>query len=753
MRLAALDTETYAVRPGLAAPPLVCVSWADDEGSWVRGGAEDEIEAAVAHVRRALEDPTQHIGGCNLAYDLAVLTAHDNTLGTLIFSALDAGRLHSTDILEALHDSARGLMLREASGSPIFAYSQELLERRYLGLDRKDAKHGQDSWRLRYGELDGIPTAEWPMEARQYPIDDAEGALALLKIQLATDRQNKQCEAAEVRAAYALQLLSCRGIRTDVGMVARVVGDLHKRHEESRRQFFASGLVRVKTADRGDVLAGKVDDIPDAWLADQAVTLRALAGPGPGLEWVGRRLEDLTSARKALARGKSLRYATDTKRLAELVQEAYQGDAPPTDTGRVSTSRDTLDESGNELLEEYADAGPGEKHLAAFAGVLKQGMTVPINPSINVLVATQRVSMRAPNLMQLPRGGGIRECFVPRGFSAPHRADRMVLLSVDYGGLELATLAQVCYTLFGHSAMREALNLGRDLHLQLAGSFKGLTYEQAQALRKAKDKTIGNLRQAAKPVNFGLPGLMGPAKLVLTARKQGVRFCELAGLSHKCATNPKVTRYKGRPIPPTCTVCLELATEYREVWRRTWPEMVDYLDLTVRLAEACERGEPFPSFGDGMLRLETSANAASNHFFQNLAAQGAKRALYRLTREARTDRSSVLWRSCYPVVFIHDEIIAEVREDVAQEVAQRVSAIMVDTMRELTPDVAVTAPPAFARRWFKGMEDVRDSRGRMRPWWPPDGSPRKGGETESQWLERTWGWAPDREMMLADLQA
>jgi hypothetical protein len=155
-----------------------------------------------------------------------------------------------------------------------------------------------------------------------------------------------------------------------------------------------------------------------------------------------------------------------------------------------------------------------------------------------------------------------------------------------------------------------------------------------------------------------------------------------------------------------------------------------------------------------MLRLDPSAGAISNHFFQNLAAQGAKLALVRLTRECLTDRKSVLYRAARPVVFVHDEIITELREDVAHECAERQAEVMIAAMRELVPDVRISAVPALARRWFKSMEDVRSADGRLRPWWPPDGVSAKPGEsTEAHRARalREWTWAPDQVTMRQDL--
>lgn len=319
--------------------------------------------------------------------------------------------------------------------------------------------------------------------------------------------------------------------------------------------------------------------------------------------------------------------------------------------------------------------------------------------------------------------------------------------SVDYASLELATLAQCCINLGFPSAMAEAINAKQDLHVRMAARVLGWTYDATLAKYKAKDPDISDVRQSMKPVNYGLGGLMGPPKLVFTARKDGIYFCENAGVSKRtdgpgsgCHKQPRLTRWgKGQhayTIAPTCGECLELAKKYKALWYEEFPEMVDYHACTTRAAALCEDGEPLESFGTGMLRLERNPNAASNHFFQNLAAQGAKHAAWLISKESYTDRSSVLFNNLRIVVFVHDETLCEVREAVAHEAAIRQGVLMVEGMKQYVPDVRIEAEPALMRRWFKGADKAFDRNGRLKPWWPKD-----------------WSWGPDQKQMEIDRAA
>ncbi len=294
-------------------------------------------------------------------------------------------------------------------------YSLAFLEARYLGEDRSEQKRGPDAWRLRYGELDGVPLEEWPEDAKAYPRADAYGTWRVAQAQLAQHppdspeyRQNLRCLPAEMRAGLMLALASTWGMRTDPTLVPSVVAEVKAKHEESRRLFFDSGIVRVrpcgkkKNRETGLSEYERADDIPKEWL------LEALAKDPTS--------DDLRKAIAALDKGVGIRWAEDKKVLAARVVEAYGGSAPLTESGGISTARDTLAESGDELLEAYAEEGENEKLLSTYVDVLEQGTSVPINPRTKTILVTGRVSYSKPNLQQLPRAGMIRQCFVPRNF-------------------------------------------------------------------------------------------------------------------------------------------------------------------------------------------------------------------------------------------------------------------------------------------------------------------------------------------------
>ena len=392
---------------------------------------------------------------------------------------------------------------------------------------------------------------------------------------------------------------------------------------------------------------------------------------------------------------------THTKTIQQAVSVAYDFKPPTTEKGTIATDRDTLEESGDERLESFSELSVYKKTLGTYIGALKAGCDKPLVFRENVLLASGRASYSGV-IQLLPRSGELRECFVSRLGT--------VFCSVDYSALELATLAQCMFWLVGSNKMEQAINAGRDLHSVFASSMLGVSYEEFSALLASKDKRAVAYRQAAKPCNFGFPGGMGVDTFVLSQRKVGIRFCEV--LHGETCGVVKVLKWGKRAIKPTCKRCLEIAQGLREDWFKAWPEITEYFAFVKNRLEIKGGLEQFVSKRyRGSLRF----NSACNTLFQGLAADGAKHALYNLSKTCYLNQASPLYNS-RPVIFVHDEIITELLEDKAHDAAFEQARIMIDSMREFVPDVAIKAKPALMRRWYKKAEDVYNAQGRLIPW-------------------------------------
>lgn len=492
---------------------------------------------------------------------------------------------------------------------------------------------------LSFHTVVGKPPELWTPEQRRYASLDTEAVLAIYNLQERSKyaEHMHRWEHFEAVSHFCLRLMEAWGIRADPEWWALLKADVDIKYAKLQSWFKELGVLR-----------------PDG--------------------------------------------TKDKKRLQDLVFEAYRGKPPRTDKGAISTDRQALKESGDPTLERLTGDGPVEKIVTTYGKVVETAAKGVYNPRYNVLVRSGRTS---GNFQQWPRGGPaapeevnrLRACFIPRpGY---------VYCSVDFTGAELVALAQVCYKLLGYSNIRDALNNKQDLHLRLAARFMGITYDKAQELKKIKDSTLGASRQSAKPVNFGVPGLMGPERLAESAHAGFTFFCELSGV--RC----------GEKCPgSSCRECIKLAQEYIKGYHQEWPEVKEYHKHILS-----HTTDPFPAPLTGFLRGKVKGSEACNFPFQHLTSRMAKSALMTLAKECYTNPKSPvygvrLWG------FAHDEILAEVPEDRAPEAADEMCRLMLKAAQPWVPDVYLTAEPALMRRWWKGAECVRDSNGVLQVWEP-----------------------------------
>ncbi len=359
----------------------------------------------------------------------------------------------------------------------------------------------------------------------------------------------------------------------------------------------------------------------------------------------------------------------------------------------------------NELiLHEVGERSGVEKLLGTFVPVLLQGTRVPINPRWNTLVATGRTSASRPNLQQLPRKGGVRECFIPR--------PGHWFIGADYSFVELCTLAEFCYWKFGFSKLGDAINAGMDPHLLFASNLMGITYQEAEALQAAGDETIAEMRQASKCADFGYPGGLGAES-----------FREYAKATYGVV------------------LTAQRAAELKIMFYQLWPEVKLYHRYISSLSNTSHEFAITQLYSN-RVRAGCVYTAGANSFFQGLAADGAKLAGWMLMREmylpepykiTRPERLLPFVKMAVDVlhvpgpsplygsrttVFAHDEFIAESEQEKAPEAADRMSKVMVECMQIYTPHVKIRSEAVIMRRWLKGAKPVRDASGRLQPWEP-----------------------------------
>lgn len=466
----------------------------------------------------------------NAAFDFWVVDRHLRECGRhdalrAWWAACGAGRMHDTMRLDQL--------LRLAAfrrGQP--GQAADWLRQRDLGAVAREYARleldKQDPYRLRYGELIG---ADWSAAepgffqyAAKDPLATALVWRRLHERALALRRRVDGCrgrevrpgcweaygpltESLQVRGAVALAAAGRRGMRVDGraarGFEAAVRGELAGRLAEMRLhapevfvyedECTAGGAVRKR---RGDPAQGSLfgDLTPEP--AGRRVMLTAKSNtPRMKKAELARRLE-ATAARLGVPAVKS------------------QGK-----TGGTSLS-----------AKAWAPHARHDPFLAAWSALAKQAKLLgyvaamagdcEVHPRYNPLLKTGRVSAYSPNFQQAPRSADFRRLFVAR--------DGRLLLTADYSFIELRTLAAVCLARYGKSVLADVIRGGMDPHSHTAAMISGRPYEQvllyaglAKGDPREKDPDCApcrQARQAAKALNFGLPGGLGAARLAAYAK-------------------------------------------------------------------------------------------------------------------------------------------------------------------------------------------------------------------------------------------
>lgn len=623
--LIALDTETYLIGPGYSAPTMVCCSWATAHGR----GLEREPPAPEVF--------EHHTVFANAPFDLAVFMVANPALTRPIFDALDAGRIHDVQTRQKLADLRDGCF-SHAKG----AYSLAGLVGRHLGI--KLAK--EDTWRLRYHDLDHLPTAQWPADAVEYALDDAKATLDVFEAQemreIEIGREGTFAdEAAQVRAHMALHLMTCRGMRLDAAHLRKTQAYLEARIDQLAPEAYPYVWC---------------DPATDTYKVRQKLVRPAVA------KALGGRAKLVPAAFKRVRDGQSTREAEVTAGNVVMDAESLKTAASMSDDPQLKAISDF--KTAQKLLSTYVV--PYSRLLCPADGGSGIGIA---QPQFQILVETGRTSAYSPNVQNLPKGSAIRRCFTAR--------PGHVLIACDFAAAELHTLAQTCLTVVGYSKLAEALNAGLDPHLEFAANhFLNVPYAQALAAKEAGDKDTKEARQVAKAANFGFPGGLGAMAFRFYAANYGARLT------------------------------LFQAEQVKAQYERQWPEVSKYHEI-VKRGLARYGTLKLPS---GRYRANVTFTQAANTGFQGPAADGAKAAAWAVTRTCFLDHDSPLFGVRPVNFVHDEVIVEcpEDRAHEAALELQRVMSD--EFTRVATPDVPTPAEATIMRSWTKADPVWRDGR-------------------------------------------
>ena len=731
--------------------------------------------------------------GHYIAFDISVMAAADPTTLAWAMMALAEGRITDVKIREMLIQNGYGKLKDDDKGGKGPDFSLAGIVKSRLHRDIKATKTGDDVWRLRYHELDGIPLHMWPQQAIDYPLDDAEDTLLCALDQAPYDAPRRttdgypvttpRCgvvnEAPQVRADLSLSLMGAWGLRVDAETHELWGMEIEQKIQAVMPYARAAGIIRPDGTMARARLQQLVFEDYKLRIAERAeLEASGLMGED-AVDDIAPLLTD--GAEKKIKEGK-------------LTREDAEADLK-----NYSTEKEVLIQCEHvKIRVEHADGrveyAPVVKMWGETAFMLRMRSTY-YEPSglgifyamlydFNVLVSTGRTSGRKPNKQNPPRKGRYREQFVAR--------KGRIYCSVDYSAVELCTLAQIHYWVFGSSKLRDAINAGEDPHAMLGAKLAGVSYEEFKSwLKKGhpKQKIAKSVyRQVAKIANFGLPGGMGAAKFVKSAKDS--YDTDLAEVAYIIGALPESTFRCDRATHSPKVAAVLFAKHLIREWKEYWTEAPQYMDL---IGQQCRYGGDFTFIQPISQRARGGCGYCdgNNSGFQGLAADGAKAACWLLSilcylppeqavdvfmasippvnhtdhdKTPRFDRAQVeKWaRALYgvrPVLFVHDEVIAEGPEHTADQWARAMSEVMVAAMRMYTPDVKISAEPALMYRWYKAADPIYID-GVLVPWEPWIENSRKIGGFEailekldtSKWLYglRLGGVLVDRQEVMAE---
>jgi hypothetical protein len=553
----------------------------------------------------------------------------------------------------------------ESAGRPP-AWNLEYVAKDLLGVEHSKA----DSPRRHYSSLIDAPLFRWSEDEEEYATVDA-----ILPVQIY--REQLQCPptelaptvegsrvvnlAEQVAFSFAAKLMQSWGMRTDALSVRNL--------KETLSAEVARAMNILASETLSEIDGERVSQPWEPLVRDTGSrNMKAIKGRVtlayngfPPLTAKGLELQD--------------------KAMQEGVWEELSQDLGFW-TKYAATNSDTLVDSGDPALQLLGRVLSSMAELNNFIPILENGTKYPVTPSYKTLQVTGRTSCSRPNMQNLPRRKGVRECFVAR--------PGQVLLFCDYDSLEIRTFAQTCLDVVGRStfATYYAKDPHWDPHSWFGANLIGLDYDEFLARKAEGDKEVKNARQLAKIPNFGIPGGMGWRTMVEYAHAYGVELSE------------------GE------------ARHLYDLWMELCEEADDYFGLVSEATgdwghkiHLCHRS--------GRQRGGCTYTQYANNGFQGPAADLAKDATFKVSRECYTDESSPLY-TCRPVQFIHDELILECPEDRVAWAGPRLAEIMVNVGKEWCPDVPLTAETAAAKFWSKDAVPVYNEHGLLIPWTPSD---------------------------------
>jgi hypothetical protein len=633
----AFDTETYLIGPGQIPPKLVCGSFAEIDVAPV--GHLLDSKDTVSLLGDLLSDDETSIVGANLAFDIFVSSRACPELLPLWIKKANEEKLHDVLLRQALIDISRDRFMHR--------YNLGDLSEMYLKINLDKT---EDSWRLRYSELDGLPVSQYPAAAVKYAILDAECTARLYTRQ---ERDNfspyfpgqkpLKDEPNQVKASIWLTATSNNGLPVDASKVYLLAQEYEGRAIELQEILLEQKLLKRKVSRNMSVLKALPADSPLIPLS------KKWKEEPPELIEAGVLRVEISKDTKATSKrlADSLRSQGMVPRRTDAFKASESG---PYDC--IALDREACSLSDDPVMKAYSEYSSIAKSLSNDIPMLQASANWGgrVHTHFTTLRATGRTASSAPNIQNFSRKGDTRACVVPE--------DGYGLIETDFKALELRTFAQIVIWMFGKEASKLAKVLNKpdgedDVHSMSVSLLEGMPY--AEVFKRKKEKEIDNKRTAMKGAIFGKLGGLGAETFIVYAKMN-------YGLTLTPETSKKL------------------------LWdiQQAWSEIKRYLDTVNTWAR---EGGKFDVVQPATHRLRAGCTycSAANSPFQGLGADIAKRAGWYVWCETVTP-GTVLY-GARTVNMVHDSIMLEAPLDRVDECMKRQEELMCKAQAEFLPDV------------------------------------------------------------------
>jgi DNA polymerase-1 len=377
----------------------------------------------------------------------------------------------------------------------------------------------------------------------------------------------------------------------------------------------------------------------------------------------------------------------------------------------MGISEKQLPDTSDRTLKKLSDKYPAVAALAKYRKTLKvlttygtafindnvNPDTLRVHSKINQLgAATGRTTSSAPNIQNSPRGSAWRACFVAES--------GWKMITVDYNGCELRILAEIS----GEIGWIEAFNKGWDVHSYGAEILFGDRWKNAAQddcayyftgdHQKCSCKEHKKLRDQVKAINFGIAYGMEAGKL---SDSLGITKVEAQQLLDKYrSTFKRVTKYlsdSGQNARMSL-VCRTLSGRWRRFQAPTDEKIREIAE------EDAKKFGKQPDYGRARNVLYGSIEREG----KNTPIQGTNADMIKLAMGCGFDSEGrgFLWHKTREtnsriVNVVHDELVVEAREEVADSVYAMVGDCMQRAGEVFVKKVPVLYEGHVADEWSK----------------------------------------------------